>query len=55
MGERDRAEKAGHIDREFWSRRPLADWCKSSKNKTLCRRIERHTAKRAQPPAEKEE
>lgn len=46
MGDRDRAEKSGHVGRELWGARPLAGWCKTAANKLLARRLERRRMNR---------
>lgn len=46
MGDRDRAEKSGHVGRELWGARPLAGWCKTAANKLLARRLERARLRR---------
>lgn len=46
MGQRERAERAGHVGRELWGARPLAGWCKTAANKLLARRLERRRMNR---------
>lgn len=45
-GENDRAQSKQNTLKEFWSRRPLSMWPKSSVNKVLARRLERRRKNR---------
>lgn len=44
--ENQRAEQKGHVGRELWGARPLANYSKTAANKRLARRLERRRLNR---------